>query len=259
MIYVMAQGSGGNGGNGAVGAASAAAGGGGGGAGSRGIVLLSAWGIPDRLFVRATTTQAAVAVETSFLVQEMIIAAFPGGNGGNASAGTPGTAGAISLTPSASRSSLHTFGATVFGGGNTSVAGGTLAGTPYTPSLNGNIATPGAGGAGVGAAAGQNGGDINASGVFYRLPGGIGGATTTAPGGRGQDGPQRIVAGLPHGYGGSGGGSSHGTAVGAGLFGGNGGDGALGSGGGGGGGCLTGGVAGVGGRGGDAFVLIIAM
>jgi hypothetical protein len=120
--------------------------------------------------------------------------------------------------------------------------------------------TGGAGGGGLPAAAasGTGGGGVVGAGSFPTLAGGQGSATATVPGGDGPSGLEQYVRGLLYSYGGCGGASSHGTATGAGLFGGKGGQGGFGSGGGGGGGCLTGGTAGTGGKGGDGLVIIIS-
>lgn len=271
MCHILLVGKGGNGGNGAVGANSTAAGGGGGGSGSMLTMTLPMWAIPDRLYLSlagsGTLTAATSYITTSLKLTagagapataDTFAIAPGGGNGGNASGATAGAAGAAGAIPTVTNMLLGwVWSDTALAGqagiiGGVAVAGGALA-LPTT----GLLVTGGTGGGGLPAAAavGTAGGAITGAGAFPTSAGGVGGSAATTPAGVGNPGTAPL-AGVFMCYGGTGGGSSHGSASGAGLFGGNGAPGAPGCGGGGGGGCLTAGTAGVGGRGGPAFCII---
>jgi hypothetical protein len=144
-------------------------------------------------------------------------------------------------------------------------AGGfAAAGTSTTTVAITGLAYPGTGGGGLPAAgnAGTNGGayaTIGSNLFFPNQPGGTGAPNATTPPTSGSNGISDIK-GLFYAYGGTGGGSTHGSATGAGLVGASGGSGTYGSGGGGGGGALTGTTAGttIGGNGGDSIAIIYA-
>lgn len=116
----------------------------------------------------------------------------------------------------------------------------------------------GTGGAGLGAAgvAGTAGGAFTVAGQFPPHLGGAGGSAATTPPQNGTGGYEPIPR-LFYGYGGTGGGSTHGTATGAGLVQASGGNGAVGCGGGGMGGALTASAAGQVGQGGVAWCCIV--
>lgn len=268
MAWMICIGPGSNGGAGAVGANSAAAGGGGGGSGGQSIILTPLFYLPDILFVSVgfggsgAGTRIAVypqANATNIIVRAGNAAA----NGGNAAGATPGSAGTGSAANTTLLSGLSGFGSVQFIAGQDGIIGGVaIAGGSVAFPQTGLRLTGGAAGGGVPAAGqvGSSGGGILSGGagsIFGATSGGVGGTSTTTPGGAGDAG-FNVNTDLQFCYGGAGGGSSHGSATGAGLFGGKGGDGAIGCGGGGGGGCLTGGTAGLGGRGGDGYAAIIS-
>jgi len=266
MCSIWMVGKGGNGGNGAVGAVSAAAGGGGGGSGGIITLLIPMSALPNILYLSlagqsATTTLASyITTYPSVVVNHTIAIANGGGNGGNASAGTGGTAGgagaasAVGSMPLGWPFKQHTPVASAQG-----VAGAAGASAVYTAAqlIVGTTVFGGTGGAGVPAAGAV--GNINAGyAAVGSFPAHTYVNTATAATLPGTPGPDGIlpIPGMRIAFGGLGGGSSHGSATGAGLFGGKGGNGIMGSGGGGGGGCLTGGTAGLGGQGGPAMAII---
>ena len=267
MVTFYVVGAGGGGGNGVAGANSAAAGGGGGGSGGQTVATVPAVFLPDTLFVSVGVGSNAGGVESRVAISPIgtvanncVIRAAPGAVGGNASGATAGAAGAAGAISNIASMPLAGMGSFQFLAGQAGIIGGTtVAGAALTIPATGLCVTGGTGGGGLPAAfaAGTAGGSFTVAGIFPPHAGGLAQATATLPGNNGSNGMDRVIRGLEYSYGGTGGGSSHGSATGAGLFGGNGGKGGIGSGGGGGGGCLTGGVAGIGGRGGDGQVCII--
>lgn len=268
MCLILAFGGGGGGGSGVVGANSTAAGGGGGGSGSQTVLTIPSIFIPDVLFVTVgyggnTATagiSTRVAVAADAVANNCIAIANGGGAGGNASGATPGTAGSAGSAGSTTNAPLAGLGNYIFTAGQSGIVGNVGAAGNLTLPTTGLLVTGGTGGAGLPATAtnGNAGGSFTVAGVFPPAPGGTGANSATTPGGAGSNGINNAFRNLFFSYGGTGGGSSNGSATTTGLFGGNGGNGGIGSGGGGGGGCLTGGVAGIGGRGGDGQVIIIS-
>lgn len=262
MTAIYAWGAGGNGGNGVVGANSTAAGGGGGGSGGQSVLVIPNFLLPDALFVSVGYPGAAcrVAVAPDVVVNNQLIFANPGGNGGNAAGATAGAAGTGAPAASIGSMPLAGLGQIQLLAGQAGIIGGVaVAGAALTLPVTGLLVTGGTGGGGLPAAAavGTNGGAFTVAGIFPPNPGGIGAAVATTPGGNGSNGITGI-RNLAYDYGGTGGGSSHGTATTTGLFGGVGGRGGIGCGGGGGGGALTGSVQGIGGLGGPGQVIIIS-
>lgn len=271
MIHILAVGAGAGGGSGVVGANSTAAGGGGGGPGAHTSMIIPAAFLPDTLFVSVAGQSAAsaagatsrVCILPETQVGSTIIQANGGSAGGNGAGATAGASGVGAVTSALTAMSIAGLGVFQAFTGVNAGAGGTTggAGTVAFPT-GGQICCGGAGGGGLGAAAanGSTGGALTSpTGLAFPSNVNTSGFTTlaTTPGPIGNNGFQFHPV-LKLFLGGGGGGSSHGSATGAGLFGGNGGNGAIGSGGGGGGGCLTGGVAGIGGIGGPGLVIITA-
>lgn len=264
MAYMMGIGPAGKGGNGAVGGNSAAAGGGGGGSGGQTSLLIPLIFLPDVLFISvgygSTAAPSRVCVAPDVIANNCLLIANRGEDGGNASGVTAGTAGVAAAIATIATMPLAGLGTYTLLAGQAGIVGGTtVAGAALTLPLTGLTLTGGTGGGGVPAAAnaGTAGGAFTVAGVFPPQPGGANQTTSTLPGNDGSNGLICAFNGLEFSYGGTGGGSSHGSATGAGLFGGKGGAGGPGSGGGGGGGCLTGGTAGTGGKGGDGQVVIV--
>jgi len=271
MAHILLVGKGGNGGNSVAGAASTAAGGGGGGSGGQVSIMVPLWAIPDRLFLSlaghsATTTLASyitiglklTAGAGAPVVNDTLIYANGGGNGGNASGATAGAVGAAGAISAAATMPLGWQWLDSALAGQAGIIGGVaVSGANLTLPTTGLMVTGGTGGGGLPAAAasGTNGGNFTVAGVFPAHAGGAAQATATNPANTGSHG-YRPVAGSLYGYGGTGGGSTHGTATGGGLVASRGGNGAPGCGGGGGGGALTGSAAGGGGLGGPAFCII---
>lgn len=263
MAHIFCLGPGGVGGNGAVGANSAAAGGGGGGSGGQTSLWMPTRWLPDQLFISVggMVGQATrVCAQPDAAANNCLAFANSGSSGGNAAAGTAGAVGngggvaTIGNMPLAGRGHYN-----FFGGQNGIIGGTTGNGAALTLPVTGLIVTGGTGGAGLAGAgvAGSNGGlfTVPAGNYFPSHAGGVGGSAATTPP---NDGSNGYAAGkdMDYFYGGTGGGSSHGTASGAGLYGGRGGRGHIGCGGGGGGGALTGSTQGIGGVGGPGLVII---
>lgn len=264
MLHILAIGAGGGGGNGVIGAASTAAGGGGGGSGAQSTLFIPAFFIPDILYVSvgqglvgtgSIPTRIAVFPDTTANNALLVVSA--GGAGGNAAGAVAGAAGTGGTVGSVGNNPLTGQGVVLHLVGQAGIIGGTtVAGAALTVPITGLIVTGGTGGAGLGAAAsvGTAGGAITGVGIISTNPGGIGGSAATTPPTNGSNGYS-----LKHFHlGGTGGGSTHGSATTTGLVGAMGGAGGIGSGGGGGGGALTGSTAGstAGGRGGDGLVII---
>ena len=270
MLHILLIGRGGNGGTGVIGANSTAAGGGGGASGSQVALTIPMWAIPDELYIlmgafNANSSWITVSPPvnaSSPAVNTVLALAANGGNGGNASGATAGTAGAVGTTPAANTMPLGWTWADAVIGGQAGIAGGTTgAGAALTLPTTGLIVTGGTGGAGLGTAgvAGTAGGafTVPSSNMFFAHPGGAGGSAATTPPNQGTHGYQ-IWQKLAYWYGGTGGGSTHGTATGAGLVQAAGGDGGPGCGGGGMGGALTGSTAAVQAKGGPALAIFTA-
>lgn len=270
MLSIFMLGGGGGGGSGVVGANSTAAGGGGGGSGGQTIIEIPTALLPQRLYVSVgqAKTGAGIAsyvstfpgIATSNHVVGIANGGGAGGNGAGATAGAAGAAGAIATNATMplgwAWSKLALAGqAGIIGG--TTVAGGALA-YPTT----GLRCTGGVGGGGLPAAAttGTAGGAITAIATpsfFIGAAGGAAQATATSPANPGTHGFMIQEAGFFF-QGGTGGGSTHGTATGGGLVQAPGGNGAIGSGGGGMGGALTGSTAASLSYGGPGIVIITA-
>lgn len=261
MINIVAVGSGGDGGNGLIGSASLAGGGGGGGSGTVVRLTMPLHLLPDVLYLwngtSGGTADAMVSISTTNTAANTLVRAPAGGNGGNGTA-TPagGAAGAAGAAATAATMPLGWAFATQVAGqagiiGGAAVAAGALA-IPTT----GLIVTGGTGGGGLPAAAGTAGGAITGSGEIPSIAGGVGGSAATTPPTPGSRGFNPFRGDLLFGLGGTGGGSTHGAASGAGLVQASGGNGAPGCGGGGSGAALTGSAAGVPGKGGPAFYII---
>jgi len=265
MCNILLVGAGGNGGNGVVGANSTAAGGGGGSSGAQTSITMPLWAIPDTLFLLlangGTGVISYVAIAPLTTANHVLALANAGANGGNASGATAGTAGGAATAPTAATMPLGWQWADAALAGQAGIIGGTtVAGAALTLPVTGLIVTGGTGGGGLpaAAAAGTAGGSFTVPAAPSPFPAHAGGATqatATLPANWGANG-YRPIAGLLYGYGGTGGGSTHGTATGGGLVASRGGNGAPGCGGGGGGGALTGSTVGGGGLGGPAFCVI---
>lgn len=259
MAHIILVGAGGNGGNGAIGANSAAAGGGGGASGTQTSITVPLWAIPDVLYFVGGSGSISIGLSSAPVLQDTLISASYGNNGGNASGATAGAAGAVPTTPSVA-SNMVLAGPWIENiiGAQTGIIGGVaVAGAALTLPTSGLLVTGGTGGGGLPAAdaAGTNGGAFTVAGIFPAHAGGAGAAAAGTVPGSGGNGYSPIAK-LLYGYGGTGGGSTHGTATGAGLQQSSGGNGAPGCGGGGSGGALTGSAAGVAGLGGPSFCII---
>lgn len=271
MCHILLVGRGGNGGTGVIGANSTAAGGGGGGSGGQTSLILPLWAVPDTLYLAlpAQTPNAGVnsviAVGPNLsagpgtpAVQLIFAMAAPGGPGGNAAGATAGAAGTAAGAAAAANMSLGWQWTDLVLGGVAGVIGGTTgaAGAFSFPTTGvSHMGGTGGGGLPAAAAVGTAGGSYN--GISYFGPHGTLAAATAAtipP----ADGPSgfRAMPGVTVQYGGLGGGSTHGSATGAGLVQASGGYGAPGCGGGGMGGALTGSTAGRIGLGGSAYAVI---
>ena len=268
VVSIFVIGGAGGGGIGVVGAASTAAGGGGGGSGAQMMVVLPAIMLPDALFVSVGVGGAAtgsgvlsrVAIGPNSSTNDQVAvsnAGAAGGNGAGAVGGTAGVAGAASTASNFSYSAGFPF--ISLAGQNGGVGGATVSAAALTLPITGLRLTGGTGGGGLPAAAavGTAGGAYTVNGSFPAHSGGIGGTAATVPPTTGSNG-YIVFPKWGFFYGGTGGGSSHGTALTTGLFGGLGGVGGIGCGGGGGGGALTGSVQGTGGAGGGGLVIITA-
>lgn len=273
MLSIVCIGGGGGGGQGNTGATASAGGGGGGGAGVVTTVSIPAIFVPDTLYVavgsggvqgagttNSSATGSRVAIAPGSTIANDTLANANGGNGagnGGAGVGTGGTASSAATIATmclAGRGVFQSFNGQAGTNGSVSTAGIAL-----TLPVTGTFVTGGTGGGGLPAAAavGTVGGSFTVAGIFPAQSGGVSAGAATTPGGNGSNGFQAIPN-LMYFYGGTGGGSTHGSATGGGLVPGFGGAGGIGSGGGGGGGGLTGSSAGSGGRGGDGLVVIVA-
>jgi len=272
MCSILLSGKGGNGGTGVIGATSTAAGGGGGGSGGQTSLTMPLALLPDVLYLSlagqsATTTLAStISIQPSLtaggaapVANNVLMIANGGGNGGNASGATAGTAGTAGAIATVTTMPLGWQWANLSLAGQAGIAGGGVsAGAALTLPLTGLTITGGTGGAGISSTGtpGAAGGAITGAGLLPSSPGGIGGAAATTPPTNGGAGFNPIPK-LRYFYGGTGGGSTHADATGAGAVQASGGNGAPGSGGGGMGGALTGSTAGAVGQGGVAYCLIV--
>jgi hypothetical protein len=267
MAYIMAVGGGGGGGTGVIGANSNAAGGGGGGSGGQSTLLIPAFMLPDVLYICAGAAKVGpglasrVSIYPNVTSNHLVLSANGGAVGGNAGGASAGGLGpgasiqSIGLNPIAGR------GTPFFLAGANGVAGGGASGSIPTSGL---ICTGGTGGASLGAA-GSNGGasgQINTPSSPTRFPTQPGATAITSATTRpnpGNPGFVSFMAGFLQCYGATGGGSTHGSATGAGLVQARGGDGVgYGCGGGGMGGALTGSTPAVQSLGGPGYVCIIS-
>lgn len=269
VAYIMAFGSGGGGGTGVVGLNSASAGGGGGGSSGQTSLILPLTMLPDILYISAPIggTGAGIAtyvsIHPSTTANHVVCIANGGGVGGNAAAGTGGAAGAAGAIATNATMPLGWGYSNLALAGQAGIIGGAaIAGAALTLPLTGLLTTGGTGGGGLPAAAavGTAGGSFTvpaAPSPYPPQPGGTGGTAGTTPPTLGSNG-WMVMNNLFYSYGGTGGGSTHGTATGAGAVQAKGGDGAnMGAGGGGMGGALTGSVAAVQSKGGSGYVSII--
>ncbi len=269
MAHFFVLGGGGASGNGAVGANSTAAGGGGGGSAGQTSLFIPTRFLPDTIYISAgyggnaangSGLVSRVAIQPDVAVNHQIAIANGGGGGGNAAGATAGAAGAAGAAATLALMPLSARGVSTLLIGQTGIIGGVaVAGAAQTLPTTGLLVTGGTGGGGLPAAAtaGTNGGafTVPAGGFFPANVGGAGSAVAANPPLEGSHGV-RGFNGLDYYYGGTGGGSTHGTATGGGLVGARGGDGAYGCGGGGGGGALTGSTQGSFGRGGAGLVVV---
>lgn len=267
MVQIFCLAGGGGGGNGVVGANSTAAGGGGGGSSGQTVVTIPAIMVPDWLFVsvgygggsNASGIGSRVSATPDTNSSSCLAIANPGAAGGNGSGGTGGGGGAAGGVVSANAMYLGWPFSNVLAGQGGSNGGAAVEGITVTMPATGLFCMGGCGGGGLPAAgvAGKDGGFYQGTSAWGQPPRGLGGTSATTPGGQGSNGAQ-VLPGIFWHFGGTGGGSSHGSATGAGLAGGPGGAGGYGCGGGGGGGALTGSTQGLGGKGGDGIVIITA-
>lgn len=271
MVTIFMLGGGGSGGNGVVGANSTAAGGGGGGSGGQSTLTIAADLLPSVLYVNAGVGGIApagagqasrVSLSSTTTSSHQVLTANGGSGGGNAAGATAGAAGGAASAQNTGNNPMCVAGHTTFLAGQAGIIGGTtVAGGSGSQPTNGLRCMGGTGGGGLPAAgvAGTAGGGIPSSDpILLGQPASAGGSTATTPPTHGSNGYCTLP---PYGFfiGGTGGGSTHGTATGAGLVGAPGGAGGIGCGGGGGGGALTGSTAtNLGGRGGDGIVIIVA-
>lgn len=272
MGQIVLVGAGGNGGTGVIGANSVSSGGAGGQSGAISIINVPLIMLPEVLYLSlagrkptATANFASkIAISSLGTANNILLFANGGLHGGNASGATGGAVGTAAAGAVAADMPLgwgfHTnqISATALNAASLGTAGGSAAsnGGNLTLPVNGSFVTGGTGGGGlVGAGlTGSFGGQILPAGSFPQLLGGTGPSVATTPPGNGNAGMARIMNTL-YNYGGTGGGSTHGTATGGGLVQSSGGDGAPGCGGGGMGGALTGSSAGRVGFGGPAFAI----
>lgn len=270
MINIICIAGGGAGGTGVVGAVSTAAGGGGGGGAGMTVVTMPIAVLPYNTPLYVTVgnggiagagTASCVSLIQTIQAQTTLITANGGGAGGNAAGATAGAAGAAGAIATNGNMPIGWAFSNLAIAGQAGIIGGTtVAGAALTLPVTGVHTTGGTGGAGLGAggANGTAGGAFTVPAIPNPFPahaGGLGTAAATTPPGFGNSGYRVSQAGL-YFYGGTGGGSTHGSATGAGLVQASGGNGGIGSGGGGMGGALTGSTAGVRSLGGDGLVII---
>lgn len=263
MISIFLVSNGGGGGNGVIGASSSAGGGGGGGSSGQTIVTMPLALLPETLWLsiaigtNGTGFRSQVAVSPFGNSEETIASASGGTQGGNASGGTQGSGGGGGAAAVVSAMYLGFAFAQVLAG-QTGTNGGTAGNaTALTLPATGIHVTGGMGGAGCGGS-GTAGAGVTLPTPPTLFPNHIGGAApanSTSPPGNGSSGYQVTQLGA-YFYGGTGGGSTHGSATGGGLVQSSGGNGGYGCGGGGMGGALTGSSAGVKSFGGNGLCII---
>lgn len=256
MVNIQLFGKGGNGGLGVVAANSLAAGGGGGGSGGETSITMPLALLPDQLFLslagqsQTTTLASYVTVGVPVAItpwNNVLMVANGGGNGGNGAAGVGGAAGAAGAIATVATMPFGWRYADLALAGVVGIIGGAaVSGGAFTLPTTGQRLCGGTGGGGLpaAAAAGTTGGSYTITAPTtgfpaHNSPDAVAVGTPTVPPGNGNNGYQAIQR-FGYFYGGTGGGSTHGTATGAGLVGSVGGNGAYGCGGGGNGGCLTG-------------------
>jgi hypothetical protein len=265
-IMMFLLGGGGGGGTGVVGANSTAAGGGGGGSGGQTIVEMPLDFLPPRLYISVGQAKTGagiasyVSTQPNTTANHVVALANGGAVGGNASGATGGAAGgAGGIATNATMPLGWAFSKLALAGQAGIIGGAAVAGGALTQPLTGLRVTGGTGGGGLPAAAatGTAGGAITAiasPSYFQGNPGGGTQATATSPANPGSHGFALPEAGR-YFVGGTGGGSTHGTATGGGLVQAPGGNGAIGCGGGGMGGALTGSAAAAASLGGPGLVI----
>lgn len=259
-VYIFGVGGGGNGGNGAIGAVSTAAGGGGGGSGGQTVLLIPAFLLPDTLYVTVggQGNASRVSIYPDTTAQNIVLVANGGGNGGNASGATAGAAGSAGAVATAATMPLGAAGNMLLLAGQAGLIGGTTVagGSLNVPTTGLRVTGGGAGGGLPASGNGTAGGPVTGAGQIPTVAGGESGSGTTTPPGAGRPGFNNAFRSMFYSLGGSGGGSTHATATGAGLVQAAGGAGGIGSGGGGSGGALTGSTSATGGQGGPGLIII---
>lgn len=263
MAHIFCVSFGGNGGNGFASASGGSAGGGGGGGSSNQTTLIvPLLLLPERLYVTHSTAALGswVSVEPVYTTTSNVLIRASSGNGGTTATSGTGAGGGsgasvaiISQMPLAGLGVYH-----MLAGQNGASGGSTGAGSDVSLPTTGLCVTGGGGGGGHGTGSGGAGGRITGVGVYPTLPGGLATGVATTPGGNGQEGRNLGDALVEFFCGGTGGGASHSSATGAGLYAGNGGAGYFGCGGGGGGSLITGATGGQGGLGGPGLIIITA-
>ena len=257
FIQFFLVGAGGGGGGGSSGSSlTLRSGGGGGGSGAMTRILVPAYLLPDRFYVKTGAGGAGGAAgNTGTNGGDSTIALHPttnasdlfgsgkGGSGGAAgNAGTPGTGGNQGQVTTNIQNMWLNLCEFVSNTGTAGGAGGTTTGTTISPLTN-SLTTPGAGGgAATTSDSAWNGGAISALDPWLptAIAAGVAGASAAGNPGCFFKKPFYSIAGSGGGGNGTGTGGVGGKAF-------------LGSGGGGGGGGLTGGA---GGLGGDGYILI---
>ena len=268
MAFILLFGSGGAGGTGVIGANSTAAGGGGGGSASQSRLIVPLALLPDILYVscgvgvQGAGIASYVSIRPDNTVNHLLLHSSGGGVGGNASGATAGVFGPAGAVSTLALAPLAGLGIPEYIIGNVGIAGGAaIAGAALTLPTTSLVVTGGTGGGGLpaAAAAGTAGGTFTtpaAPSPFPAFAAPAGTSTATVPPSVGPSGFNSFN-GLFYSYGGIGGGSTHGTATGAGLVQAAGGKGGYGSGGGGMGGALTASTAAAQSRGGDGICIIV--
>jgi hypothetical protein len=248
MCHIFLLGHGGNGGLGAVGANSTAAGGGGGGSGGQTILVAPLEAIPDVLFLSlggigsGVNVPSYICITPDVTVNNVLAIANSSNIGANASGGSAGTGAAAPAAATAGTMPIGwAYTVSVLAGQAGANGGANVVGGSITLPVTGLLVTGGCGGGGLPATAttGTNGGAYTVAGIFPAHLGGAGGASPTIPPNNGTSGYPPIPK-LSFWYGGTGGGSTHGSASGAGLIASVGGSAGVGCGAGGNGGALTG-------------------
>lgn len=265
MANILLVGNGGNGGTGIIGANSLAGGGGGGCSGGQTNIRIPLMLLPDVLWLglnpgnSTSASFVSIAPDTSTNVPNTLVAASYGATGGNGTSVPAGGAGGVAGTAITAGSMPlgWVFRTQVLQGQVGGAGGSTGNGINIGVNSTGLLVNGGGGAGGLPAAA--TGGNAAGAcplgtGVFPQVQP-IGGSSATTPPQSGWSLGQPIPK-LLYLFGGAGGGSTHGSATGAGLVQSSGGNGAPGCGGGGMGAALTGSSAGAVGLGGPAWCWI---